>query len=152
MIWYTSTTMRRQCNELHGVMTDTTSDDHIKRSVELHGYQLSFGSLLFISKEDQIDGLVQDCSISSALATEILQPCTKPSKWTDGQFYSKPVLSHGHWTDLGGKNHDDVIKWKHFPRYWPFVQGIHRSPVNSPHKGQWRGALMFSLICAWING
>ena len=26
-----------------------------------------------------------------------------------------------------------------------------RSPVNSPHKGQWRGALMFSLICAWIN-
>ena len=37
-------------------------------------------------------------------------------------------------------------------RYWPFVQGIHRSPVNSPHKGQWRGALMFSLICAWITG
>ena len=35
---------------------------------------------------------------------------------------------------------------------WPFVRGIHRSPVNSPHKGQWRGALMFSLICAWING
>ena len=30
--------------------------------------------------------------------------------------------------------------------------GIHRSPVNSPHKGQWRGALMFSLICAWMNG
>ena len=28
------------------------------------------------------------------------------------------------------KPHDDVIKWKHFPRYWPFV----RSPVNSPHK------------------
>ena len=36
--------------------------------------------------------------------------------------------------------HDDVNKWKHFPRYWPFVRGIHRSPVNSPHKGQWRGA------------
>ena len=115
--------------------------------------------------------------------------------------------------------HDDVLKWKHFPHYWPFarwryqketfstllaicagnspvpghkgqwrgalmfslfcvwingwvnngeagdlrrylahydvtvvVRGIHRSPVNSPHKGQWRGALMFSLICAWING
>ena len=48
--------------------------------------------------------------------------------------------------------HDDVIKWKHFPRNWPFVWGIHRSPVNSPHKDQWRGALMFSLICAWING
>ena len=47
---------------------------------------------------------------------------------------------------------DDVIKWKHFPRYWPFVQGIHRRPVNSPHKGQWRRALMCSLICDWING
>ena len=44
--------------------------------------------------------------------------------------------------------YDDVIKWKHFPRYWPFVRGIHRSPVDSPHKGQWRGALMFSLNCA----
>ena len=48
--------------------------------------------------------------------------------------------------------HDDVIKWKHYPRYWPFVRGIHRSPVNSQHKGQRRGALMFSFICVWING
>ena len=48
--------------------------------------------------------------------------------------------------------HNDVIQWKHFPRHWPFVRGIHRSPVNSPHKGQWRGALMFSLLCAWMNG
>ena len=47
--------------------------------------------------------------------------------------------------------HDDVIEWKHFPRYWPFVRGIHRPPVNSSHKGQWRRALMFSLICAWIT-
>ena len=47
---------------------------------------------------------------------------------------------------------NDVIKWKHFPRYWPFVRGIHRSPVNSPHKGQWRGAVMLSLICVWISG
>ena len=51
-----------------------------------------------------------------------------------------------------GYDHDDLMKWKHFPRYWPFVRRIHRSPVNSPHKGQWRGALMFSLICIWING
>ena len=48
--------------------------------------------------------------------------------------------------------YDDVIKWKHFPRYWPFVRGIHRSPVNSPHRDQWRRALMFSLTCARING
>ena len=48
--------------------------------------------------------------------------------------------------------HDDVIKWKHFPRYRPFVRGIHRSTVNSTHIDQWREALMFSFICAWING
>ena len=48
--------------------------------------------------------------------------------------------------------HNDVIKWKLFPRYWPFKRGIHRSPVNSPHKGQWRGALMFSLICVGLKG
>ena len=51
--------------------------------------------------------------------------------------------------------HDDVIIWKHFPRYWPFVRRIHRTPVNSPHKCKWSGALMFSLICAltsnWTN-
>ena len=47
--------------------------------------------------------------------------------------------------------HEDIIKWKHFPCYWPFMQGIHRSPVNFPHKGQWCRALMFSLICTWTN-
>ena len=52
----------------------------------------------------------------------------------------------------GDRLHGDVIKWKQFPRHRPFVRGIHQSPVNSPRKGQWRGALMFSLICARING
>ena len=30
-------------------------------------------------------------------------------------------------------------------------EAILRRPVNSPHKDQGRGALIFSLICAWIN-
>ena len=51
--------------------------------------------------------------------------------------------------------YDDVFKWKHLPRFWPSVRRIHRSPVNSPLKGQWRGYLMFSLICdrtnCWAN-
>ena len=42
--------------------------------------------------------------------------------------------------------------WRHQTRYWPFVRGIHRWPVISPHKGLWRGALTFSLICAWTCG
>ena len=57
-----------------------------------------------------------------------------------------PKVSYVSWV-----YHDDIIKWKHFPRFWPFVRRIHRSPVNSSHKGHWRGALMLSLICVWIN-
>ena len=45
--------------------------------------------------------------------------------------------------------------WHHqietFSALLAFVRGIHRSPVNSPHKGQWHAALVFSLICVWIN-
>ena len=55
-------------------------------------------------------------------------------------------------TTGGGRlrhKHHDVIKWNQFPRYWPFVRGIHRPRVDSLHTGQWRGALVFSLICAW---
>ena len=59
------------------------------------------------------------------------------------------ILHYNHGTNYTCEvDHDDVIKWKHFPHYWPFMRGIHRDQ----HKGQWRGALMFSLICAWING
>ena len=71
-------------------------------------------------------------------STVVSLPCTEQNNWID------------HWNGSYGRKrfrHDDVIKWKHFPRYWPFVRGIHRG-----HKGQWRGALMFSLICVWING
>ena len=42
--------------------------------------------------------------------------------------------------------HDDVIKWEHFLRHWPFVASEY------PHKSQWSGAFIFSLICAWTNG
>ena len=50
------------------------------------------------------------------------------------------------------RHHDDVIKWKHFPGYWPFVRGIHRSPVVFLPKASDVEPLMFSLICAWTNG
>ena len=64
------------------------------------------------------------------------------------------IMHEGHTPCFVFLRHDDEIKWKHFPRYWPFVQGIHRPPVNSPHK--WTVtrkmfSLVFSLICAWIN-
>ena len=46
--------------------------------------------------------------------------------------------------------------WRHqtkaFFALLALCEGIHPSPLNSPHKGQWRGALMFFFICAWTNG
>ena len=33
-----------------------------------------------------------------------------------------------------------------------FARGVHRSPVDSPHKCQWHRALMSTLLCAWSNG
>ena len=65
--------------------------------------------------------------------------------------FSHVFLQEHHCTEYNCL-HDDIIKWKHFPRYMPLVRGIQRFPVNSPHKSQWRGALMFSLICARMNG
>ena len=78
--------------------------------------------------------------------TRVYKPlCYFLSIWFSEQnshvFYQYGVINTYY---FGG--HDVVIKWKHFPHYWLFVRGIHRTPVNSLHKGQWRGALMFLLI------
>ena len=67
--------------------------------------------------------------------------------------------------------HGLTLSWKHTFTIWPFYHtpwwrhqmetfsallaicaGNSPVPVNSPHKGQWRGVFMFSLICARING
>ena len=48
--------------------------------------------------------------------------------------------------------HDDVIKWKHFLRYWPFVKestGHQWIPLTKASDAK---ALVFSVICAWTNG
>ena len=75
--------------------------------------------------------------------------------WSDGCWIYLNGIHRNSYFPMGvydANRHDDVIKCKHFPRYWTFVRGIHRSPVNSPHKGQCRGVLIFPLICVWING
>ena len=65
-------------------------------------------------------------------------------------IYQCPKINMSTYKGLLG--HDDIIKSKHFPRYWHFVPGIHRSSVNSLHTGKWRRALMFSLISVCISG
>ena len=50
----------------------------------------------------------------------------------------------------------DQTWWRHpmetFSELLAICTGNSPVPVNSLHKGQWRGALIFSLICVWING
>ena len=64
-------------------------------------------------------------------------------------FHKNVLLTKIH---RGESKHADVIKWKHFPRYRSFVRRIYRSPVDSPLRDQWRGALIFSLIYFWTKG
>ena len=74
--------------------------------------------------------------------------CMIPSQFS--KIYSPQatlrIFTHSGLVRTKSSSHDDVIKMKYFPRYWPFVRGIHRSPANFLHKGQWRGALIISLI------
>ena len=46
----------------------------------------------------------------------------------------------------GWRKLDDVMTGKRFPHYWPFVRGIHQSPVDSPHKGP-SNAQLWCLFC-----
>ena len=54
-----------------------------------------------------------------------------------------------------GLLYESMPWWRHqmetFSALLALCAGNSPVPVNSPHKGQWRGALMFSLICARIN-
>ena len=97
-----------------------------------------------VSTQRQLDCLLNSWFILTTMKASKLWPYMREQRASHVECVSMTWCHHG-------LIHDDVIKWKHFPRYWPFVRGIHRSPVNSPHKGQWRGALKFSLICAQIN-
>ena len=87
-----------------------------------------------------------ECSIP-VLGCVSLKLASSPNKFSLG--CCKIVVSLSIVADL--QLLDVVIKWKHFPRYWPFVRVIYLSPMNSPYKGRWLGALIFSLICAWTN-
>ena len=67
------------------------------------------------------------------------------------QFIEPLWMMYNAWTD--GKPY----RWWHYQMetlsaLLNLCAGINRSPVNSTHKDQWRGAWMFSLIWAWTNG
>ena len=53
----------------------------------------------------------------------------RPVRHRDSSLVSERaiLINKRHWLLIWDhQHHDSVIKWKHFPRYWPFVRGIHR--------------------------
>ena len=77
----------------------------------------------------------------------------RPMKRSGKNIYKLHPMNH--LRDISRTNrwsythHDDLIKWKHFHRYWLFVRGIHLSRWIPRTKAS--DAEMFSLICASIN-
>ena len=106
---------------------------------------------LFYSRIPKLDYNIscKDFIVTLYVISCYIRPCYKDVQLYAGVTFGLSTRVSDHQQIICGD--DDDIKLKHFRRYCPFVWGIRRSPVNSPRKGQWGGALMFSLICAWTN-
>ena len=68
-------------------------------------------------------------------------------------FDNKPILNAKVYTCFFSDAfsfYDGVLTWERLPHYWPFVRGIHWSPVNSHHRGpKYCVAVIFSLLPTW---
>ena len=72
--------------------------------------------------------IIQASSLSTSMETQInwkhLRSWLNPLQWLSVWRSEELVVV---WDECLCLHHDDVIKWNHFSRYWPFVRGIHRS-------------------------
>ena len=84
--------------------------------------------------------MTQDVMTQKVQASNVKQSCLQ---------HAAVAASHS-------SNFVEFSWWRHpmdtFSALLAICAGINRTPVNFPHKGQWFGALMFSLICVWIYG
>ena len=118
----------------------------------------------------QIQKYTQDncrlCFFSLYLLIQIMLVISQP--FSHPVRYTPPQLNKGKWQPFWRRHFyihsfDEIyctpIKispwWRHqmetFSELLANCAGNSPVPVNFPHKGQWRGALMFALICVWIN-
>ena len=71
-------------------------------------------------------------------------------QWSMNIIYIYKIILTTRWCTVTRHKRWVLSWWRHqmetFSALLAFVRGIHRSPVNSPHKSQWRGGLMFPLI------
>ena len=94
---------------------------------------------------------VQSCKIVGQKQKQVMEKQDlarfhfEMSFWTDNLYCTRPLAAI----------YDDVITWKRFPRFWPFVRGIHLSHAEFPQKRPSSEALMFPLMLVyrhcWTN-
>ena len=156
-IYWTKTTARRDEKHLNfGIWCDLYQrfDSNLKANLKIHVKIIMLSCInntpVLFTKGVKQRLAKRPLKTNGRSANRRLTPSVKEATWVS--YGRAAVTQWESMTTIYCDRHDDVIKWNHFPRYWPFVRGIHQAPVNSPHKGQWGGALMFSFICAWING
>ena len=88
----------------------------------------------------ELNGMVYWC-ISYSVVSSKTAPNSQRDHTRHAEIQLRPRYNTAWW----------LHQIKTFSVLLPICVGIHRWPVISPHKGQRHGALMFSLICAWIN-
>ena len=77
-------------------------------------------------------------------------------KGSSGKFHKQAFCEHSiHVSDAEWMHPSACSWWRHQMETFSALLALcaGNSPVTGefPHKGQWRGALMFTLICVWIN-
>ena len=102
---------------------------------------------LYVSYEEREVQMSRGCLASMELYHDNnTLKATKPC-YAKSQLRKPPRFFRPKYKNLTWRRH----QWKNFPRYWPFVRGIHQWPVNSPHKDQWHEAFMTFLSAPWIK-
>ena len=156
---------------LNVVNASLTTLKHVSQRIcESYVVHFDINGLLNFTEMVPVIGMESMVSCSAFVTHEITSLIARfvgPTWGPPGADRTQVVPMLAPWTLLSGlmlgmcslikpvateKIREDVIKWKHFPCYWPFVRRIHWSLVGSPHRGQWHRALMYSMICAWTNG
>ena len=148
-------------------MADFTTEAHpglAKPPFKFNGGLVNIGLIALVAHEYKclvtVQLLVLTMSLGTIMHYEVDYDITNNIKLQRYilvyRSYSRVDLVFISWTALQhGKQTPKYPWWRHqmetFSALLAFCAGNSPVPVNSPHKGQWRGALMFSLICARIN-
>ena len=102
---------------------------------------------IFRTYDNVIRWMPQDVTDDKSTLVQVMAWCRQATSHYLNQCWPRFMLPYGITRPQWVKDHDDVMTWKCFPHYWPFLRHIHWSPVVSPHKRPWRSKLWCFLHC-----